>query len=468
MSNRIPDMLNRPWAITAEKFTTMLDIYERHSAGEKFDVAGLRAAAVDQEEAETEGGYFIENGVAIVPIEGVLSKRVNLFSYFSGGTSTQILADTINAAAADTTAHSILLSIDSPGGEVDGTQVAAQAVAAAAKLKPVVAWLDGTCCSGAMWIASQANTRYLADSTTVVGSIGVVATHTDRSKADEMAGRKVTEVTAGKYKRISSSHAPLSQDGRDDLQGQVDQIYSVFVDDVAQGMGVDATTVLSDMADGKVLIGQQAIDAGLADGIESQDQLITQLAQQYQQKLLNPGAKVIGASTPGDKRMPFKSFETEADYQAAVSAEFERGKAAATVTAAQVDAARAEGHVAGATAERDRIKAVEESGLAGHEAIVNAAKYDGKSTGADVAVQIVAAEKKLRGDRGKDLREDAPAAVPSSSGTQQADRNAAKGAKTESTSKVTPVAIEAHIAKAKSQGRDIGPAVAAMELVEAQ
>ena len=431
---KVPQLLNRPWAITPDMFGTMLDAFNRHAAGEKVDVEGLKAAAGPRltvgDSEDSSQGYTVQNGVAVIPIDGVLSKHMNLFSLFSGGTSTQILTDTIQQAAADDSAHSILLSIDSPGGEVDGTQVAAQAVAEAAKQKPVIAWLDGTCCSGAMWIASQANARYIADGTTIVGSIGVVATHTDRSKANEMAGRKVTEVTAGKYKRIASAHAPLTPEGRDDIQGQVDQIYSVFVDDVAGGLGVGTDTVLSDMADGRLFIGQQAIDAGLAQGVASKDDLVAQLAAQYQKSLQNPGVKTLPGKTnaahTGESNMPFKAFETEADYkadqEAVVSAAFERGKAAATVTTAQIEVARNEGLAAGATAERERITAIESTPLAAqYPDVIKGLKADGKSGKPEAAMAILAAEEKSRGDRASAIAADAPPAAPVSAGTTSAD-----------------------------------------------
>ena len=484
MSTRIPEMLNRPWAITADKFATMLEVYERHAAGAKFDVESLRAASGSRAQDGDVPAYTVQSGVAVIPIDGVLSKRMNLFSYFSGGTSTQVLTDTVQQAAADPTVHSLLLSIDSPGGEVDGTQVAAQAVAAVDK--PVLAWLDGMCCSGAMWIASQADARYIADETTIVGSIGVVATHTDRSKANEQAGKKVTEVTAGKYKRIASSHAPLTPEGHDVMQGQVDQIYSVFVDDVSQGLGVSTDTVLSDMADGQLFIGQQAIDAGLAEGVASQDQLIAQLAANNQQRLQNPGTQLPAKTKTlksGDTSMPFKTFENEADYNAAVQtavnaalpAEFERGKAAATVTSAQVDAARAEGKnfgleegkVAGATAERERIAAIESTPLAAqYPEVIAGLKADGKSGKPEAAMAILAAEAKARGDKGAAIAKEAPAAAPASAGTSTADNAAANAAA--AAKEQDPMALAAQIrtrqAKAKSEGRTLSAAQASAEI----
>ncbi len=84
----------------------------------------------------------------------------------------------------------------------------------------------------------------------------------------------------------------------------------------------------------------------------------------------------------------------------------------------------------GAAAERDRIQAVEASCLPGHESLIAAIKYDGKSTAADAAVAIVAAERKLRSANATAIASEAPApvaaaatpAVEASEGALMADK----------------------------------------------
>ncbi|MCK8218611.1 S49 family peptidase, partial [Erwinia amylovora] len=90
---------------------------------------------------------------------------------------------------------------------------AARAVAAARGVKPVATLADGTMASAAYWIGAYADEVYAVDSGTQLGSIGVVATHVDVSRAEQMAGRKTTEIYAGQYKRIASSYAPLTEPG---------------------------------------------------------------------------------------------------------------------------------------------------------------------------------------------------------------------------------------------------------------
>lgn len=68
-----------------------------------------------------------------------------------------------------------------------------------------------------------------------------------------------------------------------------------------------------------------------------------------------------------------------------------------------------EGFRAGAEAERARIQAVQEQTMPGHEALIEIMKFDGKTTGGQAAVQILAAEKKHLAGIAADLRTDAGA-----------------------------------------------------------
>ena len=65
----------------------------------------------------------------------------------------------------------------------------------------------------------------------------------------------------------------------------------------------------------------------------------------------------------------------------------------------------------GATAERERIAGIEAQAMPGHETLIAALKADGKSTAADAAMQILAAEKAKLGAMASRLAADAPAPV---------------------------------------------------------
>lgn len=73
-----------------------------------------------------------------------------------------------------------------------------------------------------------------------------------------------------------------------------------------------------------------------------------------------------------------------------------------------LNAILAEGRTAGATAERERIQAVEGQLIPGHEALINSLKFDGKSNGGDAASAVIAAERKVRETQAKNLAGEAP------------------------------------------------------------
>ena len=263
---QISDVITSPWAIIPEKLLEIRSVYSSHVRGEKIDIAAIEAR-LGRPLANEHQDFQVSDGVAVIPISGVMGKRMNMFSQISGGSSTQLIARDINAAIDDPAVKSILLHIDSPGGTVDGTQTLENIIKEAAEIKPVVAFADGMMASAAYWVGSAASEIVASSDTAQIGSIGVVTTHTDVSEAEAKDGIKTTEISAGRYKRIASQHAPLSAEGAEILQAHVDQLYTIFVDAVAENRGVSVDTVLEDMADGRVFLSKQAQRRGMIDHI---------------------------------------------------------------------------------------------------------------------------------------------------------------------------------------------------------
>jgi len=375
----ITDVITAPWAIMPDKLLEIQAVYASHLRGEKIDIAAIESR-IGKSLSNQDQGYQVDRGVAVIPISGVMGKKMNMLTQISGGASTQLIERDINAALNDPSVNSILLHIDSPGGTVDGTQNLANIVKMAGSEKPVMAFADGVMASAAYWVGSAASEIVAASDTTQIGSIGVVTSHTDISKAEEAAGIKTTEISAGKYKRIASRHSPLSEDGKAELQDQVDQLYTIFVDAVAENRGVDVETVLEDMADGRVFLAKQAKKRDMIDHIANLETTIQNMSTgvwPMTDKTVQPAAAEINLET-------IKA--NHPDIVAALMAE-------------------------GAKAENERIKDCEAQLIPGHEAIVNAMKLDGKSNGADVAKAIIAEEKKLRGSHFKAFQDNAPPVV---------------------------------------------------------
>jgi signal peptide peptidase SppA len=405
---KLLDLLTSPWAIQPEKLAEILAIYAARVHGEEPDIKAVEARLGRPLSNEQQEYTVRDGGVAVLGIEGVIAPKANLFTQISGGVSSQMLQTQLESAIADPRVKSVVLAIDSPGGSVFGAPEFAAAVRDLSQQKPIVAVSDGVIASAAYWIGSAANAVFLSGPTVHAGSIGVVMAHEFNPRAQ---GR-ITEISAGKYKRIASEHSPLSEEAKAYLQDRVDHLYSVFVDAVAEHRGVAATQVLADMADGRVFVGQQAIDAGLADGFMTVDAAAEALAldpgHYAKRRRAQPRSQAARAPTatapittkpqPGAITMDRTTLEAEHPQ----------------LFAELRDTFRAEG----AAAESARIQSVEAVALAGHEALIASLKFDGKTSGPQAAEKVLAAEKSLRASAAASLQADAPqpakpAAAPS-------------------------------------------------------
>jgi capsid assembly protease len=402
---RLVDLVCAPWAITPSMYQEVLGIYNRHVRGEKIDLDGLSASLGRPLKNEPKG-YEVRDGVALLPIEGVLSKRMNLLSAISGGTSTSYAAAEFARAMEDPQVRAVVLAVDSPGGAVDGTQEFANVVASYRGVKPVVAHTDGMIASAAYWIASAADKLYISGDTTQVGSIGVVATHTDLSGAEAQRGVKTTEITAGKFKRIASQYGALTPEGRAYMQDQVDAIYSAFVGDVARNRGVDVETVLENMAEGRIFIGRAAVEAGLVDGVTTLDALINSLAE-GETFGSNSGKAAVSAAHDTNIEAGAASGTATSHKENHMNIETLKAEHPAVFDAIKAEGV-AEGMTHGATAERQRIQDVLAQALPGHEALVQTLAFDGKTTGPEAASAVLAAERKARETKLGAMKEDAP------------------------------------------------------------
>src|ERR1017187_7713608 len=179
--------------------------------------------------------YNIEGGTAVIPVTGTL---VNRGAYVgedgSGFQSYEGLAYQIQAAADDPNVQSILLDIDSPGGEAAGMYALADTIRAARQTKNITALVDDMAASAAYGLAANA-TDIVVSQTSITGSIGVVMMHMDKSQEMQKLGRNVSFIYAGKNKVDGNQFGPLSVDVRASLQRDVNTFYDRFVETVAAG-----------------------------------------------------------------------------------------------------------------------------------------------------------------------------------------------------------------------------------------
>lgn len=179
--------------------------------------------------------YAVLDGVAVVPVSGVLLNRYDFMGDGSPYTSYGALTREVNRAAADTSVRAIVIAVSSPGGSADGILAPAAAIRDARKAKPVTALVQGMAASGGYWLAAQAGEIVLADDMAQVGSIGVYTMHIALAGLLEKAGIDVSVISSGEHKVDGHPFAALPPAVRDQIQSEVDDLRLLFAREVSAG-----------------------------------------------------------------------------------------------------------------------------------------------------------------------------------------------------------------------------------------
>lgn len=183
-------------------------------------------------------------------------------------------------AQKDPSVKGIVLRVNSGGGAPGASELLHREIVRIKADKPVVALIENMCASGAYWIASAAD-KIIAQNTSAVGSVGVVASMLKFKTLVEKHGVEVENYQSGEYKTAGS---PWSDKSSDKLikycQKSCDDIYHSFVESVAKARGLDVSKH-KNWANGKVFSGDQAYNEGLVDvlgDMTSCEEMIKELA----------------------------------------------------------------------------------------------------------------------------------------------------------------------------------------------
>ena len=261
-------VFNKPLMVTQDYAETIAVVLSDRL---NLDVEGLqiKSDAKDQRVATT------NKGVAVIPIVGSMSHRSTGIEAMSGMTSYSTLQKQFEAAFNDPKVGSILMDIDSPGGSVAGAFDFRDYLMSKKGTKPVYALARDAMCSAAYLIGSTADKVY-ATQTARVGSIGVVAMHTDASGKMEKEGLKPTFISAGKFKTAGNPYEKLEGEKLKYLQDSVDESYDMFINAVADARGIDKKAIRDTEA--RVYGGKKAVEIGLADGIRTYESVIAEMS----------------------------------------------------------------------------------------------------------------------------------------------------------------------------------------------
>jgi len=297
-------LFGSPWLISEEWMITIIEIAKRQG---------------DLEAVTARRGQYMENAekakmfgsTAVIPVSGPIFPKSNLMTAISGATSIEVLARDIDAAVHNDEISKIILDIDSPGGHVTGVNEMANMIREFSKEKEIIGYVSGTGASAAYWLASACS-EIVVDATSRLGSIGVVVAYPKES------GDTVEIVnSASPNKRPDIT----TDEGKKVVVEQMDALADVFIASVANFRNTTVKKVMSDFGRGGILIGEHAVNVGMADRLGSFEQLLKE----------NGGKSMSGKGTEATL-----TLETlKADHQSVYQAAFTEGKESAVQEVSQ-------------------------------------------------------------------------------------------------------------------------------------
>lgn len=208
----------------------------------------------------------VDGDVLIVPIVGPIVRTVEDSIDSSGRAFASAYEDVqaaVMAGAMDARVRSMLLVVDSPGGEAGGAAATAQVIRNARALKPIGTLVEGDALSAGYYMASQCTPgRFMLGPDARVGNIGTLYEWFEYFRAMDAEGIDHVVVASEDIKRLRRE--PLTETQRAQLQADVDRLGALFHADVAAGRGVSIETAKG-WSKEPWYTGRAAIDAGLAD-----------------------------------------------------------------------------------------------------------------------------------------------------------------------------------------------------------
>lgn len=214
------------------------------------------------------------------PAVGVIDIEGQIYAGEAGGlggtvAGSDTIIDLIDRAEDDPNIQAIVVQINSPGGGVVASDEITRRLTELEK--PVVVSMGTTAASGGYMIATAADYIY-ATPYTLTGSIGVISQFVTAEELLNDLGVEIVVVTAGDVKDFGSVSRDMTEAEREYWQGLIDEIHQGFIAQVAEGRNMALEDVQA-VADGRVVLGEQAAELGLVDAVGYYDDAVAMAAQ---------------------------------------------------------------------------------------------------------------------------------------------------------------------------------------------
>ena len=250
----------------------------------------LQSALINEIPEDGKIKLDIDNeGSAHIPITGILTNTVTPSAAFEGQaiTTYNFIIESIALAEEDPRVKEIIFETNTGGGDVDGVEPTAIAIAQIKK--PTIARVHSSSQSAGILLSTQADEIVAVGRMSLFGSVGVAAEFKDRSKAEEMRGVKsiILTSTDAPEKRLDIT----TDEGQAATIKLMDEVHAVMVGHIARGRGLTTEFVNKNFGRGGTMTAERALAVGMIDRIEG----ITILS-----KTSNGGTLAASAETPKD------------------------------------------------------------------------------------------------------------------------------------------------------------------------
>lgn len=186
-------------------------------------------------------------------------------------------ASIISKVRADSTVKAVVLRVNSPGGTVLAASKIKEEIDLTRAVKPVIASYGDYAASGGYWISNSCD-HIFSDATTLTGSIGCFSAIPEFGKTvKDIAHVNITPVKTHKHSDMLSLMRPFDAEETAWMQEYVDDIYTRFVNIVAEGRDMTYEAV-DEIAQGRVWTGADALKLGLVDELGTLEDAITYAA----------------------------------------------------------------------------------------------------------------------------------------------------------------------------------------------
>lgn len=220
------------------------------------------------------GAEYETGNVAVIPVEGVIVAGTGAVP--TGVITSDRLIEDLERAAEAGGIEGVVLLVNSPGGSAVASEEIAAKVASFEK--PIVAVIREVGASGAYWVASSADQVY-ANRMSVTGSLGVIGSYLSFGQFLRDWNVTHNRLVAGELKDIGTPFRELTPAEEEFLQDRLDRIHEFFIAAVQENRNLTEAE-LRPVADGRFLLGAEALAVGLVDDLGGKEEALAWLEKE--------------------------------------------------------------------------------------------------------------------------------------------------------------------------------------------